>query len=367
MYVNLLQWIRDFERQAIQNRDTRRMRLVNLERLGWRMVRAVKYDEAKTEFERGIQLARQLNESWWEAIIEYAICYVCQQDGKYQEMIERSVKLVSKMSREELQKHPYRAAIHQMLVRAYAEIDICGYRKEMEAAMNFIEKNIPMDRVTHMSIYYRRTNLFLYFEAYDKAYDLIHEYLSVSQKNFEQKSVAERLLSQYYFATGNVHAALQAQQQCSQSAKRAKNMRWEAIAIGLQSLLLGWLGDVGASYTQYMRGKRLLESLNQHDLVPALAVGYYMGCRDDAKALEFSDKALEVARQSGSLDRILDWHIARGYLLNRLNRSTDDEMIQAKALLQDFRTPDCHMKKIQRIEQGLQYPYDWQIEERKDN
>ncbi|MDQ7026789.1 MAG: hypothetical protein Q9P44_14670 [Anaerolineae bacterium] len=101
--------------------------------------------------------------------------------------------------------------------------------------------------------------------------------------------------------------------------------------------------------------------------MPALAVGYYIGCGNDAAALDASDKALDVARQSGNLARMFEWHIARGYLLNRLKRSTNDEMAQAKILLQAFRTSDCHMKKIQRIEQGLPYPYDWQIEERKNH
>jgi len=365
MYVNLLQWLRDFEADAVQKQDVQRIRLADLDRLGWRLVRAVKYDEAKTEFDRGTRLAHQLHEPWWEAIFDYAICYVCQQDGKYQEMLERSVKLVARMSRPELQNHPYRAAIHQMLVRAYAEIDICGYRHEMTEAMDFIEQHIPMDKVSHMSIYYRRSSLFLYFEEYDKAYDLINEYLSVSLDNPEQQSVAERLLSQYYFAVGNVHEALRAQLQCTHSASEARNMRWEALAIGLQSLLLGWLGRTGEAYTQFIRSKHLLENMQQDDLVPSLAVGYFMGCGRDAEAVEHSQQALEVARLSGSLDRTLEWHIARGYLLNRLNRPIADEMAQARELLPLFRTPDCHLRKIERVEQGRCYPYDWQIAERR--
>ena len=364
VYINLMQWLRDFEAQAAQNRDVQRIRLANLDRLGWRLVRAVQYDEAKAEFERGIHLAQQLNEHWWGAIFEYAVCYVCQQDGKYQEMLERAVKLVARMSRKELENHPYRAAIHQMLVRAYAEIDICGYSAEMRQAMDFIETNIPMDKVTHMSIYYRRINLHLYFEEYEQAHDLIQEYLSVAQDNYEQQSVAERLLSQYYFAVGDVQAALEAQQQCSRSAGIAQNMRWEALAIGLQSMLLGWLGRTQEAYTQYNRGKILLENLKQHELVPALAVGYHIGLQQDAEALQFSQQAIEVARASGSLDRTFEWHIARGYLLNRLQLSVEAEMQQARALLPQFRTPDCHLKKIVRVEQGRCYAHDWQVNER---
>lgn len=360
MYINLLQWLKDFEHQALQKGDRKRLQLAHQDRLGWRMVRAVKYAEAQIEFERGIQLAQSLDEPWWIAVLEYAICYVCQQDGRYQEMLDRAVKLVSMMSRPELHNHPYRAAIHQMLVRVYAEIDICGYRQEMSDAMDFIEKNIPMDRVTHMSIYYRRINLLMYFEEYDKAHDLILEYLSVSQQNPEQQSVAERLLCQYYFATGDVEAALQAQIQCTKSANIARNMRWEALAIGLQSMLLGWLGRSGEAYAQYMRAKNLLEGMHQHDLVPALEFGYLYGIGRDEQAIKPSEQALEIARKSGSLDRTLEWHIARGYLLNRLKLPLEPELMQARTLLQDFRTPDCHEKKLVRIEGGRCYAHDWQ-------
>ena len=360
MYINLLKWLKDFERQALQKGDAKRLQLVRQDRLGWRMVRAVKYAEAQTEFERGIQIAKRLDEAWWVVVLEYAICYVCQQDGRYQEMLDRSVKLVSKMGRPEFQNHPYRAAIHQMLVRVYAEMDICGYRQEMTDAMDFIEKNIPMDRVTHMSIYYRRINLLMYFEEYDKAHDLILEYLSVSQKNPEQQSVAERLLSQYYFATGDVESALQAQVQCTKSAGIARNMRWEALAIGLQSMLLGWLGRTGEAYAQYMRSKNLLEGMQQYDLLPALEFGYHYGCGRDVDALKPSEQALEVARKSGSLDRTLEWHIARGYLLNRLQQPVAEELASARLLLRDFRTPDCHEKKLVRIENGRCYSHDWQ-------
>jgi tetratricopeptide (TPR) repeat protein len=365
MYIDLWNWFDSYGRQARSKGDRQRINLTEIATQGWRYMRVERMEEAKVEFQKGVELAAHLHEAWWEVFFEYRICEVCERLSEYQETLDRSIKLVTKLQRPQLAEHPYRASAHMMVVWGYYLIDACGYRPEIEAAMDYIEDHIPMDRITHMEIYYIRSGIAQFFDEYDKAYAYIMEYMDAAQGDSGEEKRVYQLLSDYYYATGVMEQALEAERQCAYHSKQGQSLRWEAIAIGWQSVRLAWLGRKFEAAMQFELGKKRLEDLDLHRLVPAMSVHYLIACGRDAEAWEFTDRAMQVAAESRSLDKLLAWHMTRGYLLNRLQRPVLDEMAAARRLVQQFRTPEHHLKKLECIEQGRHYEYDWQIQQRK--
>jgi hypothetical protein len=252
-----------------------------------------------------------------------------------------------------------------MVVWGYYLIDACGYRPEIEEAMDYIEVHIPMDRITHMEIHYIRSGLAQFFEEYDTAYAHIMLYMDSAQGDSGEEKRVYQLLSDYYFATGDIEQALEAERQCAHHSHMCGSMRWEAIAIGWQSVRLAWLGRMTEAAWQYERGRKRLQELDLEWLIPAMTVHYLIACGRDADAWVISAEAMKIAQDTRSLDKALAWHKTRGYLLNRLKKPVADEMLAARQLVQQFRTPDCHLQKLKEIEEGRCYPYDWQIEQRQ--
>jgi tetratricopeptide (TPR) repeat protein len=362
MYIDNWQWYQQFEMSALLKGKTEYLRLPECYRQGWRYIQGAQYDEALGRFHDGLSLAQSFQLPMWEFFFESWVCEINILNSDYTTALENTAKLVAKSTRPEHKDHPCRAVVYFTLAWVYYYIDAIGYEKEILAALDTIEKEMPHDKETHQRTFYLRAELAFEQEDYQSAKQFNDEYMSrVEGEPFRQSSGygMQRALA---FARGDLPEAMQAAQLREQVARRATLLTAAANSVLWQGIIARCLGDVGKAEQLIQQGISQYSVLNlpKQSGYYYLLAAYHEARGDDEQVLKLRDKELQQASNSGSLNIEIQCHLDRLYLLNRLNCPIEAEYQAACIGAEKSRKPDFWLRKIGEAKAGQKVRYGWQ-------
>lgn len=133
------QWIEDFYLKSLaQNRPDKLVLLDLTEQMEGGSKENP--DERLALCERGLALATQLNEPWWNAFFGFWKCEVLlYQKHDPEAALRVAAALVIETRKPQFRAFPYRVAIHLNFIAAYLKIDPIGYAPQIRAALENAE------------------------------------------------------------------------------------------------------------------------------------------------------------------------------------------------------------------------------------
>jgi hypothetical protein len=363
MYVDLWGWFRDYEWESIKNGESPRQRLVNLAREGWRYRELADGEKAVQAFEEAAQLAQMLNESCWKIFHQYWVAemkfYILHD---YQGTLDYIMRLTNEARKDLYAECPVKSRVFFVLANVYYLLDFFGYEQEVVNLLDYIEKEVVMDEDTHLRVLHMRAEVELDHERYQLAEEKVLDMLDRSTYNdFRQRSGYD-MLRTIAFAKGDILLALQYNRIAQKHAYRIQIQRSIAEGKLWEAVYLKRLGDDAAARQEYFAA---LAHYEQYKLPRELE--YYDAIADytehdgqHEEALKYRHNLIPIVMAKPS---ILNQMIAyRQYLrqLGRMGRDISQVMQAAKAIAMTSRKPQPYLERLERIEKGNFYEYDWQ-------
>lgn len=363
MYVDLWGWFQNYEWQALRQGDSQRLRLVSLAREGWRYRELAEGERAIQTFSEGADLAEKLNESCWQIFHQYWISemkFYLLQD--YQGTLDYIVRLTAEARKDHYAECPVRSRVFFVLVNIYYLIDFFGYEREVVDLLDYMEKDIIMDEDTHLRVLHMRAEIEFDYERYQAAEEKIQDMLNRAPFNdFRQRSGYD-MLRTIAFAKGDVALALDYNRIAQKHAYRIQIQRSIAEGKLWEALYLKRLGDTAAAREHYFAA---LAHYEQYKLPRELD---FYDCLADYAELD-GDKETALKHRAALIPIVMakpsilhQMSAYRQYLrqLGRMERDFSAELAAAKAIAQSSRKPDIYLERLERIEKGHFYEYDWQ-------
>lgn len=363
MYVDLWGWFWQEEVRAFQENDETVKRIVELARQGWVYRRSAHSNLMLASFEEAAELARKQQNPCWEFFCTYWACstlfyHVDDIHGA----LDRTVKLIARSHLQEVTHCPIRARVYFLLADIYYEIDVFGYEDKIRESLDFLENNIPMDEDTYLRLQHRYADLAYLHEDYEDAFERVTRYMAESQENEFRMRSAHQLLRAIAFARGDI---VTAHEHCLHAENFAQNIQSHvdiAIAMLWQATFAKRGGNDVLATVKYLQGTHLFAS---HDL-PHWPDYYNALCDylelsgnfDEAKTQR--ERQIEEYNDYGSVFYLSLAHLQKCRLLGRCNEDMAESLKEAHHLSEKMLKPEKYLAKLQIIEDGDYYEYDWQ-------
>ncbi len=175
-------WLQEFNDTAWENRDIARLQLFDHLFHG-ESVSHEQPDEKFDAFERGRVHAAHLGEKWWEMVFEFwkiqTLLYKKQDPTA---ALKLAAKCVVETRKPIYDNFPQKSVIHLDMVACYIRLDPIGYRPQIEAALDEVEKECGPDSEDHR--YFSQVKArFLWVSESPEAVDAAWNYLRMAEED----------------------------------------------------------------------------------------------------------------------------------------------------------------------------------------
>lgn len=353
-YVDLWRWYDDAIRNAYATQDFQRTQFARFHERMWE----IKEKEPKKAFDlcqQGVRLAQRLHEPCWELFHAYwasemQIYYVGDIDGGL-DYATRNVALAHKDAYIEC---PIRARVYITLIGVYTRIDPVGYATEIMDMVDFIEREIPMDRDTHQRLQYYRAWMHVEFERYEPALDEIMKYMDMCPYSAFRQQSGYGLLTYIEIDRFRYTDALPYAEQYEATARRASFETGVVMGLLWRAALERKLGNETAAQGLLRQGLARaagVELENNAGYYNAISSYYEAGGEFD-KAIEMRDKLIRQFENTGRVTLITEALLQRCRLLQRQGKLTDAEVQRAKAAAARLKKPTLYLENLDKVVQG---------------
>ncbi len=363
MYVDLWGWFWQEEVRAFQENDDTVKRIVELARQGWTYRRSAQSSLMLASFEEAAGLARQHQNPCWELFCTYWACSTLfYHVDDLQGALDRTVKLISRSHHDELRHCPIRSRVYFLLADIYYEIDVFGYEDKIRESLNFLENNIPMDEDTYLRLQHRFADLAYLHEDYDDAFERVTRYMAKAEENEFRMRSAHQLLRAIAFARGDIATAYE---HCIHAEQFARNIQSHVdigVAVLWQAVLSKRQGNDTLAAAKYLQGTLLFAT---HDLPHwpdyyNAICDYLEICGHPGEAKIQRQRQLTEYSDYGSVFYLSLAHLQNCRLAGRIGDNLAKPLEAAYTLSDRMLKPEKYLARVQKIENGDYYEFDWQ-------
>jgi hypothetical protein len=351
-FVDLWGWFNNYRVQARRENNPTLLRLIDLFREMWDSFEPDP-NQALARCNEAIALARQLKLPCLELFYGYWRCEAYVFYLRQSNMgLKEAVRLALEAQKPEFSQCPVRARVYYALVNAYDFADSYGYAREIEAVLDFMEKDVPLDQDTWRLIAWQRASLAAENEDYEKAFELTEIYRArCGDSKFRLIDAYTHLcLLSYKLKRFDVIGGFAAAgEECARSQNRRRNL----------SLLLSW-----KAYALFVAGEKsearrtAADAIRQAHTVQAQPVyhgplSYYYEVRGNLdKALQVRREQLELELTGGSIQGEAAARLEICKLYAKMNLPLADELALARDAADRMRRPDQIRDKLDRLGRG---------------
>lgn len=363
MHADLWGWFNRYVASAAISGNPLKLRMPQVYDQGWEALRAEEGQRALALFQEGLEIARKLQEPCWELFFEYwcaetHIFYLTD----YVTGLDRAVKVAAKAHKTAYLPCPVRARVYYTLLYVYFLMDAVGYEDKIREMVDFMTKEIPLDADTEQRIQYIRAGLAFSLEQYDVCEQETQRYLNMTLFNAHRQSGGYNMLRRLAYARGQIKLAFDYAYEYERRARQARLQNSVAHALLSQAAYAQRLG-------QAERAQRLMEQGTAHHAQYGLQrmTSYYnhlceyyeLGGEMDT-ALALRDEQVANLHTIQSHDYVAYTWLQVVRLQARAGRDFTDALQSAYEAARNLLKPQSYLEKIQRIEAGDYYEYDWQ-------
>jgi tetratricopeptide (TPR) repeat protein len=363
MYINLWRWFADYQQQAHREGHPQKIRLSELHRLGWNYLDTGQFDEALRTYEEGLAIARKLDEVCWEIIFDNYCCEVLMfYKAQYHEGLDRIVRLASRAYKPQYHDCPVRASIYYNLADIYYDIDCIGYQDKMYEMLDYIESEVPMDEDTHLRVRLLRAEMAIELGQYDEAHRITQVVLPDCEGNTTRLTQGYRLLHVVAYARGDIPAALDYSHLSEKYALKGAIWRSISNAVLSQAVYQRHLGENALAQKTLQRGLDLYHryQLPRRETFYQALAEYHELCGDTEQALKLRETQLNTMASYRTIRTESDVRLQTCRLLGRMAKPLDKALPEARHLADEMQKPALYLQRLQAIEDGNYYEFDWQ-------
>ncbi len=362
MAADLWGWFKSYAAQAQAEGDPLKQRLVAIFFEGNQMQRYLgSPQQAIRAYEEGVKLAQRLGEPCWELFYEHQISEtIIYGQHDYETGRDHAVKVATRAYKDAYQPCPVRASVFHTLVYVYGAIDSLGYEDKMLDMLDYMEREIPLDRETRARNQYIRVLL-----AYDR-----HDYEACERECQVYMSMVENdptrqvynMLMGIAYARGNLREA----------AQYARHYAEWGMRYGLSSVIAHarlnlavfeqYLGEPEQAAQHIAQGKAHYQQSNQerdpsyYDTV----CQYHELIGEERLALRLREEQLAAIPRSVGIDQRFYPQLQYCLLRGRLGLDLADALRAAEAIARESVKPERHLEKVEQIRGGAYHQYEWQ-------
>jgi len=363
MRTDLWGWFNRFAAQAFGSGNIQHQQLVRLYDKGWQALRAEKHELAFNTFEEGLELARKLSFPCFELFYDYwcsetLIFY----KNDYRTGLDRAIKMGARAHKDQYLECPVRGRVYYTLMYVYYAMDALGYEDKIREMIAFMENEIPLDDDTYQRTLYTRSSLAYALEDYDQAEKIIQQYLGITIGNAHRQSGGHNMIRMIHHARGNLKEAFDHAFIGEKNARVSRLENSVALSMLWQANYAKYLGDDERAAVLHQRGKF---HHDQFDLKPLPeyynAVCEYLELTGDMQqALELRRKQIGEISEVGSVSYTAHSHLQYVRLCGRAGEDITEALATTRKAGEALLKPQKFNEKLEKVESGDYYQYDWQ-------
>jgi hypothetical protein len=353
-FVDLWRWFDGFGAEARRSRDPARIKLHGEFRRGWEYLRK-EPSFAANIFLAGAALARQLGYPCWELFYEY---WACEAYAFYQRDMNLARQQAVKAFVLAQQPHYSTCAVvgrvYRMFVDVYSVTDNLGYLDEIAAMNTYMEENVPMDEDTYHLVKWRQSGIYYDLDQWEEARVQTLKYINLVRGHAYRETDGYQMLHriachQRDYPTG--YGYIVQSEDAARISGREQDVAYAQVA---QAVYKRREGDHYAAAALVGLGCRFYEesSLTPDNWYYDSLCEYYELCDNAAQALAERDAQLRLMEKLGGQAALMDCRLKRARLKGRLGLPPDDELAAARALATEFRKPERHLAKLDKVAAG---------------
>ena len=353
-YVQLWPWFYEFGRLAFTANDDQRMQLYKIHSTAFTQ-REKNPEYALTLYREAVALAERLHEPCMTLFYEYwvgemLVFYL----SRYEEGLDFVTRMVTRASQEAYVNCPVRARVFITLIAAYYAIDALSYIDEMQAMIETMEKQIPLDDDTHARLYGYRADIGIIIGAYETAMRDALKYLELSDLP-AQSVQAYHILCILTHVQNNDRQTLEYAYLMQHTAIQSRSQELLVASYCWQATILFLKGETDEAERLFMLSMAEANSLNLPDSQTILhcACRYYEAKGEYEKSLAMWDKHVQLMNP-GTPNRQTYFYtfLRRCFVLRRLGRLMEADIEQTRQAALRMRKPEKYFAQIEELKNG---------------
>ena len=350
--ANSWDWIGHYADAAAQDGDARALRLCEL--CVWAEATPHSDPAARLNlYEQGRELARQMNEPWWQMFYEHwVIETLLHKQSRPQAALERAARAVVEIRKPIYDAFPQRCALKLNLISCYLALDPIGYQRQLRDAFAPLRAECaPWSEFR--SYYAQQWGHFLCNIEDPDALDAAWHYLDLAQQTQEEWDLKCALMLLcpvlWKFDRPAARASLAEIAAAAEDLAR-HNQEWDDVASAQmwRALAARWSGDEAEAQTLYQRAwasqKRAPPPRNN---VHFAAMAFHQAGAETAAELKVCTREIRVALEHGLTFIAVKRRLRRCELLRAQGRSDKAETRRARAQAATLKSRE-HWEKLLR-------------------
>jgi hypothetical protein len=358
-YVPLWSWFYEFGRMAAVTNDEQRLRLYRLHDSAFAQ-REKNPEYGLTLYREAVALAEHLKEPCMTLFYEYwvgemLVFYL----SRYEEGLDFVTRIVTKASQETYLNCPVRARVFITLIAAYYAIDALSYVDEMQAMIETMDRQIPLDDDTHARLYAYRAEIEILISLYDAAMQDALKYLEMSDMP-AQEVQAYHILCSLTYLQHHDQQTLEYAYLMQQTAMQSSSNELLVASYCWQATMLSLKGEREEAERLFILGMAEANTLTLPDSQTILygTCRYYEARGEYEKLLAMWDKQIQLMNpRTPNRQTYFYTFLRRCFVLRRLGRLSEADIEQTRQAALRMRKPEKYLARIDELHKdGIEIP-----------
>lgn len=353
-YIHFWTWFYEFGRRAAMTNDNQRLTLYNIYDTAYDQ-REKNPERALSLCQEGVAMAERLNEPWMALFYEYwigeiLIFYL----ARYEEGVQVATRLVAKASQPLYAQCPLRPAIFISMISAYYLLDRLSYVEEMQAMINTMEQEMPLDQDTSARLVGYRALIGLALGTYEPAMENALKYLSLCEGP-SQTVQAYHVLCMISYGQNDDRRTLAYAHLMNQNAQYTQLQELLATSYLWMATLLALKAEPQEAERLFTLGMAEVQALNLPNS-QAILLGtcrYYETTGQYEKSLAMWDK--QIALMNPATPKRYSYFLIflrRCFVMRKMGCLTESDIEQTRQVALRLHRPDRHLALINTLYDG---------------
>lgn len=352
--TDLWGWIDDYYHNAIIQGDLQKIQLATMHYDAWQRFETDP-NAAMDMLDRGISIAQQLNEPWWEVYYDYwrteaYVFYI----GDLNKGLHNAVRIAVETRKPEYERYPGIGRVYRVLLDSYVFRDPIGYQDKIEETIHTMEHDIPLDLDTRCLLQARRAQMAYILEDFDDAEAKAQVYLSMSQHSAFRLMHAYEILCDLTFRREQYNRTLAYAIEMEEQSRRSRKKSGVVVSYEVRANLARKRGEENLAL-QYYRQKLAHEAnlgTKRGSFSYDLMCDFHEMAGDSDKAWALREAQLAEIESKGFFYGESWARVLRCRLLGRMGKPLDEELKATYEIVSNLLKPESFHRKIKRIEAG---------------
>lgn len=268
--------------------------------------------------------------------------------------LDYAMKLVVEARKPLYENCPAIGLIYRTTIAMHIQIDAVGYAAKIEEMLDFLERDVPIDRDTFIIIEGQRAVLAFEKSDFETSKQLGRNHLAMCEDEPFRLMYAHLLLLVAHFELGDIDDVLHHAVLAEENARvgNGENVLLEALA--WQAYCQHQLGEISKARHLYRQSSAKLADLEAPlSLNNCLPLALYLEhSGEPQKALDLLARAIIEIEAAGRWAELCECHLVRCRILGRMGETMEDAIIVANTAAEHLLDPSLFHAKLKRIEKG---------------